>query len=55
MTPGDYKRRGDGVEMAYGFHPSPFGEALLLATERGVAGLAFVNEDKGQIADRCAG
>jgi len=48
MTPGDYKRRGDGIEMAYGFHPSPFGEALLLATERGVAGLAFVNEDKGQ-------
>jgi AraC family transcriptional regulator, regulatory protein of adaptative response / methylated-DNA-[protein]-cysteine methyltransferase len=48
MTPGDYKRRGDGLEMAYGFHPSPFGEALLLLTERGVAGLAFVNEDAGQ-------
>lgn len=48
MTPGDYKRRGDGLEIAYGFHPSPFGEALLLATERGVAGLAFVNEDAGQ-------
>ena len=48
MTPGDYKRRGDGLEIAYGFHPSPFGEALLLATERGVAGLAFVNEDSGQ-------
>src|SRR5262245_65113628 len=44
MTPGDYKRRGEGIEMAYGFHPSPFGEALLLATERGVAGLAFVND-----------
>jgi AraC family transcriptional regulator of adaptative response/methylated-DNA-[protein]-cysteine methyltransferase len=48
MTPGDYKRRGEGLEMAYGFHASPFGEALLVATERGVAGLAFVNEDKGQ-------
>lgn len=48
MTPGDYKRRGEGLDIAYGFHPSPFGEALLLATERGVAGLAFVNEDKGQ-------
>jgi AraC family transcriptional regulator, regulatory protein of adaptative response / methylated-DNA-[protein]-cysteine methyltransferase len=48
MTPGDYKRRGEGIEMAYGFHPSPFGDALLLATERGVAGLAFVNEDKDQ-------
>jgi len=48
MTPGDYKRRGEGIEMAYGFHPSPFGEALLLATERGVAGLAFINDDTGQ-------
>ena len=45
MTPGDYKRRGEGLEMAYGFHASPFGDALLIATERGVAGLAFVNED----------
>src|SRR2546423_11901799 len=48
MTPGDYKRRGEGLEMAYGFHACPFGEALLIATDRGVAGLAFVDEDKGQ-------
>jgi AraC family transcriptional regulator of adaptative response/methylated-DNA-[protein]-cysteine methyltransferase len=48
MTPGDYKRRGEGLDMAYGFHASPFGEALLIATERGLAGLAFVDEDKGQ-------
>jgi len=48
MTPGDYKRRGEGLEMAYGFHASTFGEALLIATDRGVAGLAFVDEDKGQ-------
>jgi len=48
MTPGDYKRRGEGLEIAYGFHPSPFGEALLLITDHGLAGLAFVNEDTGQ-------
>src|SRR5262245_13194578 len=48
MTPGDYKRRGEGLDMGYGFHPSPFGEALLIVTERGVAGLAFVDEDKAQ-------
>jgi len=47
MTPGDVKRRGEGLELAYGFHASPFGDALLIATERGVAGLAFVDEDKG--------
>ena len=48
MTPGDVKRRGAGLDIAYGFHATPFGEAVLLATERGVVGLAFVDEDAGQ-------
>ena len=48
MTPGDFKRRGEGLDIVYGFHDSPFGEALVLATGRGIAGLAFVDEDKGQ-------
>jgi len=48
MTPGDYKRRGEGLEIAYGFHMSPFGDALVMATDRGIAGMAFVNEDIGQ-------
>lgn len=48
MTPGDYKRRGEGIEISYGFHGSPFGEALVMATDRGIAGIAFVNEDIGQ-------
>lgn len=48
MTPGDVKRRGAGLEIAYGFHATPFGEAVLFATDRGVAGLAFVDEDAGQ-------
>ncbi|MFY0614900.1 MAG: bifunctional helix-turn-helix domain-containing protein/methylated-DNA--[protein]-cysteine S-methyltransferase [Hyphomicrobiaceae bacterium] len=48
MTPGDYKRRGEGIAISYGFHSSPFGEALVMATDRGIAGLAFVNEDIGQ-------
>jgi len=41
MTPGEYKRRGEGLEIFYGFHDSPFGLALLMATERGITGLAF--------------
>jgi len=47
MTPGDYKRRGAGLEMAYGYHATPFGEALAMATKRGLAGLAFVEGEKG--------
>jgi AraC family transcriptional regulator of adaptative response/methylated-DNA-[protein]-cysteine methyltransferase len=44
MTPGDYAKGGAGVEIDYGFHPSPFGIALVLATAKGVCGLAFGNE-----------
>jgi AraC family transcriptional regulator of adaptative response/methylated-DNA-[protein]-cysteine methyltransferase len=47
MTPGDYKRRGEGLQIAYGFHDGPFGETLVMSTDRGVCGMAFVNEDDG--------
>jgi len=43
MTPGDYKAGGAGLTMRFGFHPSPFGEAVLVATDRGLAGLGFVD------------
>ncbi|MFQ5936328.1 MAG: methylated-DNA--[protein]-cysteine S-methyltransferase [Acidiferrobacterales bacterium] len=42
VTPGEYKLRGKGLTIRYGFHPSPFGECLLMLTDRGVCGLAFV-------------
>jgi AraC family transcriptional regulator, regulatory protein of adaptative response / methylated-DNA-[protein]-cysteine methyltransferase len=41
LTPGDY-RRSDLV-LRYGFHPSPFGEAIVVAAPRGMAGLGFVD------------
>ena len=43
VTPGEYKRRGEGMVIHYGYHPSPFGECLLLATDRGICGLAFTS------------
>jgi AraC family transcriptional regulator, regulatory protein of adaptative response / methylated-DNA-[protein]-cysteine methyltransferase len=43
MTPGDYKAGGAGLTLRVGYHPSPFGEAILVATERGLAGLGFVD------------
>jgi AraC family transcriptional regulator of adaptative response/methylated-DNA-[protein]-cysteine methyltransferase len=44
MTPGDYAKGGAGVAIDYGFHPSPFGIALILATSKGLCGLAFGDE-----------
>lgn len=43
MTPGVYRARGAGVTIRYAFHPSPFGRALLMVTEHGLAGLAFAD------------
>ena len=43
VTPGDYRSRGEGLKVRYGFHPSPFGTALIMATERGLAGLGFAD------------
>jgi AraC family transcriptional regulator, regulatory protein of adaptative response / methylated-DNA-[protein]-cysteine methyltransferase len=43
MSPGEWKAGGEGLTLAYGFHPSPFGIALVIATERGLAGLAFAD------------
>ena len=44
MTPGEAKRKGFGVAMNYGYGATPFGEALLAWTERGVCFLGFCHE-----------
>lgn len=45
MSPGEWKARGGGLTIRYGFHPSPFGIALVMATDRGLAGLAFADQN----------
>ncbi len=46
MSPGEWKAGGEGLTLAYGFHASPFGLALVIATDRGLAGLAFADPDE---------
>jgi AraC family transcriptional regulator of adaptative response/methylated-DNA-[protein]-cysteine methyltransferase len=46
VTPGEYKQRGSGLHIAYGFHDTPFGTALLGATDRGLCALSFVDEGR---------
>jgi len=43
LTPGDYRR--DDLVLRYGFHDSPFGEAIVVCADRGMAGLGFVDEE----------
>ena len=53
MTPGDYAKGGAGVAIDYGFHACPFGIALIMATAKGVCGIAFGDEgeEKTMLAD----
>jgi len=53
MSPGEWKSGGQGLTIFYGFHPSPFGSALIMASERGLAGLAFADAgaEKATLAD----
>jgi AraC family transcriptional regulator of adaptative response/methylated-DNA-[protein]-cysteine methyltransferase len=53
MSPGEWKSGGQGLTIRYGFHPSPFGTALVMASERGLAGLAFADagDEKAALAD----
>jgi AraC family transcriptional regulator, regulatory protein of adaptative response / methylated-DNA-[protein]-cysteine methyltransferase len=53
MSPGEWKSGGEGLTITYGFHPSPFGMALVMGSERGLCGLAFADpgDEKSAFAD----
>ncbi len=50
VTPGEYKQAGEGLQIDYGFHSSPFGECLIARTDRGICNLAFIREGERERA-----
>jgi AraC family transcriptional regulator of adaptative response/methylated-DNA-[protein]-cysteine methyltransferase len=50
MSPGEWKAGGEGLTITYGFHPCPFGMALVMTTPRGLAGLALADAGKERSA-----
>jgi AraC family transcriptional regulator of adaptative response/methylated-DNA-[protein]-cysteine methyltransferase len=52
MSPGEWKVGGEGLTINYGFHPCPFGMALVMTTPRGLAGLALADAGKERAALR---
>lgn len=50
MSPGEYKSRGEGLVIRYGFHISPFGVALVMVTDKGLAGLSFNDPGEERVA-----
>lgn len=46
MTPETYKQNGAGIRIFYGLHTTPFGNALIGVTDRGICWLSFVATDE---------
>lgn len=44
LSPGEFKRQGEGVTIRTAIHPSPFGPIRLAASPRGLCGLSFLGE-----------
>ncbi len=42
MTPGEFRRGGEGVTVRWGMHATPVGKALIATTERGVCAIRFL-------------
>ena len=42
VTPGAYKAKGFGLDIRYGFSPTPFGGCMIAFTDQGVCNLKFV-------------
>jgi AraC family transcriptional regulator of adaptative response/methylated-DNA-[protein]-cysteine methyltransferase len=53
VTPGAYRKGGEGLVLRYGFHASPFGTALVMVSGQGLVGLAFADpgEEAAALAD----
>jgi AraC family transcriptional regulator of adaptative response/methylated-DNA-[protein]-cysteine methyltransferase len=49
MSPGEFARGGEGLVIYWGWFDSPFGLSLVMATEKGICGIAFAAE-AGQAA-----
>jgi AraC family transcriptional regulator of adaptative response/methylated-DNA-[protein]-cysteine methyltransferase len=50
MSPGEWKAGGEGLTLRYGFHPCPFGTALVIVAPRGLAGLALADPGEENLA-----
>ena len=46
VTPGEYKKWGQGLGISYGIHSCLFGYCLIAVTSRGVCKLAFFDGEK---------
>lgn len=51
ITPGEYKKGSEGLDINYGMHPTPFGVSVLAVCERGLCGSFFLPEEDEAFAE----
>ena len=49
VTPGEWKRRGEGLTIGYSTHESPFGKMFVAETPKGICELQFFDGDAGPL------
>lgn len=50
VTPAEYKQQGKGLDIFFGLHATPYGQAFIAVTPRGICQLAFIdNQTQAQL------
>ncbi|PLY13110.1 MAG: 6-O-methylguanine DNA methyltransferase [Sulfurimonas sp.] len=52
VTPKEWREKGRDVLITYGFGETPFGEALIGFTDKGICYLGFIDNNKNEIFNR---
>lgn len=52
VTPNEYKKMGENLDITYGFGYSPFGQTMIAFTKKGICALEFFDESYEEIFTR---
>jgi AraC family transcriptional regulator of adaptative response/methylated-DNA-[protein]-cysteine methyltransferase len=52
VTPAEYKKLGENLDINYGFGFSPFGKTMIASTKKGICSLEFYEESSEEVFNR---
>jgi len=52
VTPGEFKRLGENIEIRYGYHTSIFGLVFVAVTDRGICQLTFEDSNSSEDSEQ---
>jgi len=52
VTPNEYKKMGENLDIVYGFAYSPFGKTMIASTKKGICSLEFYDDSYDDIFNR---